>query len=304
MPGLSFTPTPFKVNLYINGEYRGLYTLCEQIEEEKGRIDIEMDAITTSMKKFSQYNWFVSLDYSARNDATQIENETLITIEGHGNVHFDKMYFELKYPEKSDFPNEAQFNWFISELRAKLEELLTVFDEKDTKKIKSMTNVNSLIDYVIIDEIMGQEDHDEWHKSFNIYYTCNSKNKDENGKINFGPIWDYDWSLHTPWTGSPNQHYETTDKIDYFGPFFNVIHEVDEFYKVLKVRYNKFAKPALKAYIDSYDRLVASMQMSIEENADRWYGSFDKDLTEKNIAYLKDFLKCRYNLLNKEWATK
>ena len=72
----------------------------------------------------------------------------------------------------------------------------------------------------------------------------------------------------------------------------------------MKERYNKYAKPALKAYIDNYDKLVESMTKSIDKNADLWYGSFDDEITEKNIAYLKEFLICRYKLLNKEWAVK
>ena len=31
---LDFVPTPHKVNLYFNGEYAGIYTLCEQVQEQ------------------------------------------------------------------------------------------------------------------------------------------------------------------------------------------------------------------------------------------------------------------------------
>lgn len=302
MPGLAFTPTPVKVNVYLNGVYQGMYTLCEQVQEDKGRMDIELDAITPDMTDFGDYNWFVSLDYNCPTDPSLVEDESYVTINGHGNKYFDKMYFELKYPEKDAFPSESQFKWFIDELKKCLDELLDDFDDQDIESIKKKTNINSLIDYVIIDEITGQEDHDAWHKSFNIYYTHTSKNREENNKINFGPIWDYDWCLNTPWTGRPNEYYEVNSQVEGNGPFYNVILENEEFLKVVKQRYKKYAKPALKAYIDGYDALVASMEESMLANADLWYGKFDSEMTNKNVKFLKDYLIHRYELLNELWA--
>ncbi len=302
MPGLKFTPTPIKVNVYLNGVYQGMYTLCEQVQEDKGRMNIEMEPITEDMTKFSDYNWFVSLDYNCKTDPTLVENESYLAFPSHGNEHFDEMYFEIKYPEKSDFPNEKQFKWFIEELRDCIEKLLDDFDEQNIESIKKTTNINSLIDYVIIDEITGQEDHDAWHKSFNIYYTHTSKNKEENNKINFGPIWDYDWCLNTPWTGRPNEYYEFNDKIEAEGPFYNVVLENEELLKLVKQRYKKYAKPALKAYINAYDELVASIEKSMQANAEVWYSKYDSDLTSKNVAFLKDYLTFRYDLLNEAWA--
>lgn len=300
MPGLAFTPTPVKVNVYLNGVYQGMYTLCEQIQEDEGRMDIEMGPITPDMRDFSKYNWFVSLDYNARVSGLK-ENEEYLVFPGHGNKYFDTMYFEIKYPEKDDFPSEEQFNWFISELRKCIEDLLIDFESKDVDSIKKKTNLNSLIDYIIIDELLGQTDHDEWHKSFNIYYTCTSKNPEENNKINFGPIWDYDWIFDGPWTDLPNEYYEFNDDIEGLEPFYNVIYEVDEFYETLKYRYNKYGKPAVKKYLDGYDALAESIAESLEANAEVWYDKFDPELTEKNVEFLKEFLIYRYELLNEAW---
>jgi len=300
MPGLAFTPTPVKVNVYLNGVYQGTYTLCEQIQEDEGRMNIEMGPITPDMRDFSKYNWFVSLDYNARVSGLK-ENEEYLVFPGHGNEYFDTMYFEIKYPEKDDFPSEEQFDWFISELRKCIEDLLIDFETKDVESIKKKTNLNSLIDYIIIDELLGQTDHDEWHKSFNIYYTCTSKNPEENNKINFGPIWDYDWIFDGPWTDLPNDYYEFNDDIEGLEPFYNVIYEVDEFYETLKYRYNKYGKPAVKKYLKEYDALAESMTESLEANADVWYDEFDPELTEKNVEFLKEFLTYRYELLNEAW---
>ncbi len=300
MPGLSFTPSPNKVNVYLNGEYQGVYTLCEQVQENEGRIGIELEEITSDMT-FEDINWFVCLDRNAKTDPGALLNETYIEIPIEGNHYSDYLWFEIKYPEKDAFPTEAHFNEFISDLREYLVTLVNYFDTKNVAMLKKNINVNSLVDYVIIDEIMGQEDHDKWHKSFNFYYTNTSDNPDEKGKVTFGPIWDYDWALHTYWTGKPNIEYNLTDKIEYFGPFYDVVFEVDEFYNILKTRYKTYAKPALQKYLDGYEELSSSMSESLKADASLWYTSYPSDITDKNVRFLKDFLKYRMNVLNEAW---
>lgn len=58
MDELSFTTTPHKVNVYMNGEYIGLYTLCEQVQEGKGKLDIEKQ-ITEDMVHLKDFNFLL-----------------------------------------------------------------------------------------------------------------------------------------------------------------------------------------------------------------------------------------------------
>ncbi len=301
MPGFAFVPTPHKVNVYINGEFQGLYTLCEQIQENEGRMNIEMPEITTAMKDIKDYNFHICLDYNAKFDTSFTENVHYIKIEGYGNQYFNEMYFELKYPEKEMFPSEAQFNDFIAQLKDYVYEILEAFDTKDEDKLRKEVNIYSLIDYVIIDEIMGQEDHDDWMKSLNIYYTAASSDPEENCKLNFGPIWDYDWVLHTPWTGTPNEYYEVTDKIEANTPFFNVALEIDSFYAILCQRFETYAKPALEEYIANYGTLTNSLKQSLLHNANVWYTNYSSTMTNENVTFLKKFLEYRLEILSEAW---
>jgi hypothetical protein len=42
----------------MNGEYAGLYTLCEQVQENEGRLGLEFE-IKSSMHKISDYNFLI-----------------------------------------------------------------------------------------------------------------------------------------------------------------------------------------------------------------------------------------------------
>ena len=294
MPGLAFTPTPHKVNVYLNGNYAGLYTLCEQVQENEGRMNIELEEITENMVDLKDFNFFISMDIGAKSDPTLVEGESYFYIE-----EYDK-YFELKYPEKSQFASEAQFESFFNQLKTYIKEVMDAFNEKDIDKIKAEVNINSLVDYLIIDQIMGEHDH--FWKSFNLYYTNTSDNADENDKLNFGPIWDYDWSLHTPYTGEPNQYYKVSDTMYYSNLFFVAVSEIPEFYELVKERYELYAKNALVEYIDELDNLVKSIENSIKLNHELWYAEIGDDLSEKNIEFLKAFLENRKRILDAAWC--
>ena len=301
LDGLSFTPTPNKVNVYLNGEFVGLYTLCEQVQENEGRLNIEVDEIDPEWTELKQFNFLIAMDKCSKDDPSAVEGETYFYVK-----KYDK-YFELKYPEKSQFASEEQFESFFSQLQDYTLDMLDSFAKGDIEKIKSEVNVNSLIDYFIVDAIMGEQDH--MFKSFNMYYTNTSENPEENKKLNFGPVWDYDWCLNTDWTGIPNEQFKLNLEIYYLDsnihPFFRIFRynsKRNELYNLLKFRYTYYAKDVLNNYIENLDLLADSMSESVKLNHSRWYSSLDKDLSDKNIVFLKEYLIARKAQLDELWT--
>ena len=309
--GLQFTPSPYKVNVYLNGEFVGLYTLCEQVQENEGRMDIEVDEITADMTDLSDFNFFICMDYSCQFDVGAIEDVTYFKIPLKNDPQNDKdyAYFELKYPEKDQFVNDEQFENFLSQLKEYAKELVAMFNAEtpDAALIKSKINLNSLIDYMIIDQIMGERDH-EW-KSFNMYYVSANSDKGsefEKGKLSFGPIWDYDWALYTDWIGTPNEDFEIVEgEMEFSNIFFQAIaRDMEEgaaAFGLLKERFQERFLPALDAYIESLPEIQYIMAESLKLNQDRWYA--DKpDITRDNIQFLNDYLDYRREFLANEWA--
>ena len=293
MPGLSFTPTPNKVNVYLNGEFQGLYTLCEQVQENEGRMNIELDEITADMQDLKDFNFYICMDMSSAGDIDAVLDETYFYIE-----EYDR-YFELKYPEKDDFVSEEQFRSFFTQLKTYIKNLLDSFTNGDLEVIKSEANINSLVDFLIVDQIMGEIDHSK--KSFNMYFT-NTSSEEENGKINFGPVWDYDWCLYTDFTGKPNEQYAVSNGVFISpNPFYRAIYNIPEFLELIKERYALYGAPALEKYLLGFDELVLSLQESIELNRELWYLDYDEEIVEKNIQFLKEFLLNREKVLGERW---
>ena len=157
----------------------GIFTLCEQVQENKGRIGIEED-ITADMTELKDFNFFIAMDGKVLEDPEAVEGETYFYLEEYGK------YIELKYPEKDQFVSEEQFESFFSQLEEYMTYIFGIFTEGDVEKILSEVNIETLVDYLIIDQIMGEKDH-HYH-SFNMFFTSTSGDESIDGKLNFGPI--------------------------------------------------------------------------------------------------------------------
>ena len=293
--GLKFTATPHKVNVYLNGRFEGLYTLCEQVQENEGRMDIEQK-ITPAMTNLRDFNFFVCMDWSVKDDKNAVEGEDYFILKSGST----SLYFELKYPEKEDFVSEAQFRSFFSQLVAYIQDMLYIANSRDYTRMQQEFNLDSLIDYFIIDQIMGEHDHG--NKSFNMYHTVTSTDAREIGKLTFGPIWDYDWSLHTPWTGSPNMYYEVDDTRHYSNAFMQAVRYTPDLYMRAKVRYQEHFYQVLSDFLPTLYQMEADIKESLALNAERWYSHLPSDLTEKNIDFLNRYLVHRLEMYKRHWA--
>lgn len=281
---LAFTPTPHHVNLYLNGEYMGLYTLCEQVQENEGRMDIEQ-TITPDMTDLDQFNFYVCLDEGVQHDPSAIEGEDYFY------VAWCNSYFTLKYPQKQDFCSDEQFYSFFSQLENHYNKILEACDDGNTKKLKHYLDVDSLIDYMIIDQIMGERDH-IW-KSFYTYQIAGEK-------LAFGPIWDYDYSLYVPWTGVPNEYYHVDSTIEYSNDFFRGVSRSDELYAMLCERYRTHYADVLDDCILYVQNYKDEIDESLALNDQLWYADKD-DITEQNYDFLLNFLTNRKKVLDQAW---
>ena len=281
---LGFTPTVHHVNLYLNGEFMGLYTLCEQVQENDGRMGLEQ-TITPDMTDLDQFNFYVCLDEDVQFDPEAIRGEDYFY------VAWCNKYFSLKYPKKEDFCSDEQFYSFFEQLEKHYNRILDACRDGNAKKMKAYMDVDSLIDHMIIDQIMGERDH-VW-KSFYSYQIAGEK-------LRFGPIWDYDYSLYVPWTNAPNEYYTVDTRIEYSNEFFRGVARSDELYSLLCERYQSHWNDVLSdciVHVQSYEQDISE---SLELNRALWYGN-KPDIAEDNYDFLVKFLKSRHRVLKQEW---
>ncbi len=285
-----FIPTPHKVNLYLNGEYAGLYTLCEQVQEQAGRLDLETE-IQRSMNDLADYNFLICLNHNAPEKPDAKEGVTYFYLS-----NCDR-YFELEYPTVADFPSRTQFDRFFTALEDYMRETVNAFMNSDRAYLTKNVNVDTLIDFFIVDQIMGDRDH-HW-KSVFLYY----KGADGDPRLHFGPPWDYDFCMFTEWTAEPNEEFDLSND---FNPaevsvFFRPLLNNSYFTRKVRSRYQSHFSDALDRVTEQVQAYADAMPDSLQLNQDKWYE--DKPaITEDNLEFFIKYLKHRKVTLERQWG--
>ena len=165
--GLSFTPFCHPVDLIINGEYRGCYQLCDQVEAAKGRVDakdgylVEIDAYA-----YNEEVWFSS------------NRGTPVTI---------------KHPDEDDITQEQRK--FINDYFNRMETAVFASNFTDEAEgYRKYLDLDSFLKNFIVGEFAGNTD---------TYWSVYMYKDAADGKLYTGPVWDYDLAFENDYRTYP-----------------------------------------------------------------------------------------------------
>ena len=167
--GAQYTINYQHVNLYLNGEYKGLYLLTDQVKVGKKRVNLEDDGFLIEEDKYYKKEplWFT-------------------TAAGFN--------FTFKYPDANDDEivfGDENFN-FITNYFSALETALSNI-------VESPLTVSSLVDYTsfakwcLIHELIGN-----WEP--NRFFVLESRSS----KLKIYPAWDAEWSMGLAKNNNPD----------------------------------------------------------------------------------------------------
>lgn len=176
------------VDLYIDGDYRGVYIFMEKYEVGIGRINVTEDSDTAQP---SEIGYVYKLDKTEHADDAICWTRTTTNCGGPCGVggcgdqsYYTPMRYELVYPEDDavDFSNKMSY---IQDEISKFEKALNAAStDADFAAIyENQISMVSFADYFIIAELAKVSD---------AYRISMFFSKDAGGKIKCTPIWDYD----------------------------------------------------------------------------------------------------------------
>ena len=201
MLGLSETPQTAAIDLYYDGEYRGSYLLCEKVEINGGRVDIDKleDAIEEANPNVDLGELPLSTGTNKYGNSFQyvvgVNNPD--DISGGYLIEFDIAYYEsercwfntslgafvVKGPENLSYQQMLYISEFVqAAINA------TVSGEDASKFI----DVDSCTAVWAINEFSKNID---WGASSAYYYLPSNSDKSFNHVLYAGPIWDFDASF-------------------------------------------------------------------------------------------------------------
>ena len=251
--GLAYSPDCNWVDLYLNGEYAGLYLLCERNEVHTERVDISRED-----------SFLVAKDWEWR---FQEQGKPYILTEGNValRVHYADMDLQT-----------LQAVWQSAENAILAEDGI---DPVTGKSWLELIDLESWVKKYLIEEVFANLDGTALSQFY--YYDGSS----ESGKIYAGPVWDYDLTMGNG-AAEPNMFFGNRYGI-YGSPWPNALYQKEEFYSEVKEQYVTVFRPMLQQLLEGG---IAEYASRVEQAAAmsqlRWYGADTAARTEEMLAYM------------------
>ena len=205
--GMTETPACTNVDLYINGEYHGVYLITEKVEIKENRVEIfdlegaTEDCNTAELDTYAQKGCVG--DLSAYIEGTQRWCEIPNNPEDITGGYLLELELASRYPEEAsgfvtnqgqpvvikspEYATEAQAK-YISGYWQEMEDALyseTGYNDNGKHYSEYMDLVSFARQYII----------EEWSGDWDAGITSNYFYKDINGKLHAGPVWDFDSAM-------------------------------------------------------------------------------------------------------------
>ncbi|MBO4722001.1 MAG: CotH kinase family protein [Muribaculaceae bacterium] len=172
--GMPYTPRQYPVELILNGEYQGLYFLCEKIRVEGGRVDIMEQRDMDYNPDNATGGWLLETGFDSNVVITQYQNcdstNSWFGIMSHSP--------EILSPVQKDY---------IHYLLFRVDSCIYVVDKND-RSWETLVDINSLARFYVIHEVM--DNVEAFSGSMFMY-----KDYGWDEKLKFGPVWDFDNSF-------------------------------------------------------------------------------------------------------------
>ena len=177
---LAYTPAIKYVNVFLNGEYKGCYQLCDQMEVADKRIEVEKMEVEDIAFPNLSGGYLLEIDAYAYSEASWFESNKKVPV-------------TVKYP-KDDEIVPIQYN-YIKEHFNKMEAALFSPEFKDPEKgYRKYMDIESFIRHFLVGEISGNTD---------TYWSVYMYKKRNDDLFYFGPVWDYDLAYENDYRTYP-----------------------------------------------------------------------------------------------------
>ena len=256
--GMPYTNHSRYVEVTINGDYKGLYQLTEQVEQGKNRVAVDKKA-----------GWLLSLD---ADDGPELSP-------GSDDNFWSQVYRMpvcVKSPEAEDY---ATPETLIGDAKKALGDLENIIHSYDYEALKKVCNVPVMIDYLLIQEYIYNVEVAAPRSIF-IH-----KDSGDDALWTFGPLWDFDAGFDFDWGHMYDGHGYFTDyretvlgtdparhisNYDYVPSFFTDMWKSKAFVSEVKARWKQIRPRIISEFWAETKRYAEAAAEAMERDAKRW----------------------------------
>lgn len=237
--------------LFVDGEYRGLFLLMESVKEGGNRVNL-----TEPAGKGDATSYLLKMDRPDL-DAASLEDLGALT-------EPKRSEFSVLHPSDAEL-TQGRIDWITRDMNA-LEKALYSYDY-DTGDYGYWTSldVDSFVDYFVFNEFAMNYDAG----TYSTYFY-----KDLRGKLTIGPFWDFN-SAFDNYVDRAYDDYEGFAMVDRY--FYYMLTKDEKFTDAVIDRYRELRQDILSderlcAYIDD---AVAYLGDAVDRNWEVWGYTFD-----------------------------
>lgn len=275
----------------LNGDYIGMYFLTEQIRIDKNRVNIKEQEDGETDSTLITGGWLLEIDnYIEENQIRFIDPKK------------PEKYMKVTYHSPEEL-SDAQLN-YLTELINNVNVSVNT-DDKTSREWEKYIDIDALARFYMLEEAL---DHLEAFSGSSWFY----KDRGENTKLIWGPIWDAGSTL-----GNRNQDVNTTNFIYKDEPDFAYNHWIEEIAKFPRFqiaikkwwkKYRDVVYPTMQAEVDAYGELTEAalaadyLRWGDKSATQLWYyrNKYMRMLTNK-----RDFLISKWDVPDDsiKWVT-
>ncbi len=282
LSGLDYTPTHIPVHLYLNGEYMGVYTFGDKIEDGNGRLELGESVVGENGVEDVGFLLEIGWDFDEEN----FYNRDYFDTERAFRVF-------VKEPEVTE-PNSPEY-LIVKNYILRMERAIMTDDGWE-----DYIDVDSWVDWFIVNELTFNTE--------SSYYRSCYLWRPVGGKVHMGPVWDFDMAFgnHLGDLRGYDGWCTTESTYEYISRnWMNELMTYPAFTERLAARWNEVKDELLTVALSAVEEYSAMLAGSAEANFQRWdilgvrvgMGAVDPavyDTYEKQVEYVKEFIETRW----------
>ncbi len=281
LDNMDCTATQYPVDVYLNGEYIGVYSLGEQIEAGEGRVSIHSDATSVDTGFFMEIGGTFEYDSASSFSTRYMQYVEILEPSGSSLTDKHKSYI-VNYMDMAD---DAV---------------------RSLREYEDYIDVDSLIDWLILTEVSFNSDGAMRRSVF--------FKKDHEGKIEMGPVWDFDIAYGNSNTDFDNYEAWCCLATDYGYVSENWICHLmrdEAFVQRLTDRWNEVKDELREVSLAAIDYGESIASHSAKANFKRWdilntqvaiqpCWMVEYNTYEMQLDYLRDFINNRMDWIDSQ----
>ena len=275
MDQLEYTPSQILVDVYLNGEYRGVYTFSEKIEEDIQKVNLFSNVSRQTLWHHGEEDIGFLLECGGDLMHPHVYGQEYFT-----TPHSPKFF--INYPEIEE-PYNDTFDYIADYMNATDRAITRGYGYEE------YIDVDSWVDWFIVMELTNNTDSAFWRSTF-LY-------KRPGEKLMIGPVWDFDMAFGNFEYDNPTYAYWSTAEQIYSltqDHYFSYLYKSDEFMLAVRERWDEVKEDLLATALESVDRHAALAEAS------RVYNNHVRGVSNSayQVTALKAFIQRRYDWID------